>query len=151
MKSTIRQTDWLLVVGAALLIGLPGCSGSGGDYEVARVQGKITYQGQAVEGGSITFRPVNVANAKLGMMGKPASAEVQEDGTFVLSTYGEEDGAVVGEHEVLYTPVYVGAESYDDKPKPSPYAGLGPKMRNVNVQSGHNTIEIELVASASRR
>jgi hypothetical protein len=38
------------------------------------------------------------------MPGKPATAAVAPDGTFVLSTYEPEDGAAVGRHHVLYTP-----------------------------------------------
>jgi len=133
-----------------LLTGLPGCSGGDADFEVARVDGKITCDGQAVKGGSITFRPVRVVTAKPGMKGKPASSAVQDDGTFVLSTYGREDGAVIGQHEVMYTPTYEGARSYEDKPKPSPYAGLVPKTNMVEIHPGRNAIDIELVTPGKR-
>ncbi len=151
MNLNTRLTDRILIVTAvALLSGLAGCSGGDADFEVARVDGKITYEGQVVKGGSITFRPVRVVSTRPGMKGKPATAAVQDDGTFVLSTYGEKDGAVVGQHEVMYTPTHEGAKSYENKPKPSPYAGLVPKTKMVEIQLGRNAIDIELVTPGQR-
>jgi hypothetical protein len=133
---------------AAVLAGLAGCKQSGAEFKVAPVKGKVTHQGQPVKGGSITFQPVGVEGAKAGVKGKPATGEVKDDGTFVLSTYGKGDGAVVGKHRVMYMPTIAGAQSYDEKPKPSPYAGLAPKEKEVEVKSGPNEIAIELVPSS---
>ena len=146
MNALVRAGAWLCLFGGVVfLVASAGCSESG--YKVAKVKGKVTYEGQPVKGGSITFRPVSVAGAEAGMMGKPASAEVLDDGTFVLSTYGEQDGAVIGKHQVLFTPISKGAESYDDEPEPSPYIGLVPKMAEVEIKAGSNDIEIELIKS----
>jgi hypothetical protein len=128
----------------ALLVSLSGCSGGGG-FAVAPVRGKVTFDGQPVQGGVITFRPVAAQADAAREAGKPASAEVGNDGTFVLSTYGSQDGAVVGRHQVTYTPVSKGAESYEDTPAPSPYIGLVPEPAEVEVKSGANQIEIKLV------
>jgi hypothetical protein len=128
----------------ALLVSLPGCSDSGG-FAVAPVRGKVTFDGQPVQGGSITFRPIAAQETATRESGKPASSVVEDDGTFVLSTYGTRDGAVVGRHQVMFTPLSKGAESYDDKPEPSPYLGLVPKPAEVEVQRGANEIDIELV------
>ncbi len=148
MNSCSRVAAWAsLVAVVALLVGMAGCDQSGAEYKVAKVKGTVSHQGKAVKGGSITFQPVAVEGAKAGAKGKPASAEVKDDGTFVLSTYGKEDGAVVGKHRVMYMPIAVGAESYEDKPAPSPYAGLTPKEKEVEVKPGENEIAIELVPS----
>lgn len=128
----------------ALLVSLSGCSDSGG-FAVAPVRGKVTFDGQPVQGGVITFRPVAAQADASREAGKPASGEVGNDGTFVLSTYGTQDGAVVGRHQVSYTPMSKGAESYEDTPEPSPYIGLVPESAEVEVQSGANQIEIKLV------
>jgi hypothetical protein len=113
--------------------------------KTAPVDGKVTFQGQPVKGGSITFRPIKTASTKESLKGKPASGSVKDDGTFVLTTYGKDDGAVIGTHEVLFIPFTVGAKDYDDKPAPSPYAGCVPKTKEVEVKAGKNHIEIELV------
>ncbi len=47
--------------------------------------------------GSVTFESQD--------SGKRATGKLQADGTFVLSTYKEGDGAVAGEHSVIITGV----------------------------------------------
>jgi hypothetical protein len=51
---------------------------------------------------------------------------------------------------VLYTPIHVGATSYADKPKLSPYAGLSPSSREVEVTPGSNEIVVELVRRSKK-
>ncbi len=122
-----------------------GCGKSGSEYNVAPVTGTITFNGEPVKGGSISLRPITQVEGKDGVTGRPASGTVGDDGTFTLSTYGNEDGAVIGKHKVSYLPVIKGAESYDDKPAPSPYAGLKPKTEEVEITAGENELNIELV------
>jgi hypothetical protein len=55
------------------------------------ISGKVIYNGQPLSFGSVTFQPTS---------GQPAWGEIQSDGTFVLSTYGPNDGAVVGTHKI---------------------------------------------------
>lgn len=145
-----RVVRWLpVVVVVALLAGWTGCGkGGGSEYNVAPVKGKVTYNGEAVKGGNITLQPLAEAGGKAGVTGRPASGSVGDDGTFVLSTYGKDDGAVIGKHQVSYMPVVVGATSYEDKPAPSPYAGLVPKTKEVEVKEGENEINIELVKAS---
>jgi hypothetical protein len=69
-----------------------------------------------------------------------------------MGTESESDGAAVGRHRVLYSapiPEW-DAPDWDGKgvaPKPpeTPYAGLHPKEAEVEVKSGSNEINIELV------
>lgn len=141
-----RVGAWLLgALVATILVGTVGCGKSGSEYEVAPVKGKVIYNGEPVNEGAIHFQPLSEAEGKSGITGRPATGAVLKDGTFVLSTYGEEDGAVIGKHRVRYMPVIVGAKSYDDVPTPSPYAGLVPKTDEVDIAAGPNEIEIELV------
>jgi hypothetical protein len=76
------------------LAGLLGGCGPGEDPHPATVpvQGKVTYQGQPVPKGTITFQPAD---------GRPAVGEIQPDGTYRLSTFGEKDGAIPGVHKVM--------------------------------------------------
>lgn len=77
---------------AALLVlsaGVGGC-GNSDHPDVAPVYGLVTYQGDPVKGATVTFRP------KEG--GKPATAVTDEQGRYRLSTFGDQDGAIIGEH-----------------------------------------------------
>ena len=145
MSFRSRLGAWCSVVGiAGVLAGLAGCGGPAGP-KVAPVQGKITFEGQPVKNGAVIFQPVKVEGVKEGLTGKSASGQVKEDGTFVLSTHGNNDGAVIGKHKPLFMPLSRAAESYDDKPEPSPYLGCVPKATEVEVKAGPNQIDIELV------
>ena len=138
-----------------LLIALPlayllGCGG-GESFPTAPTSGKVMLGGQPVKGGSIQFSPVATAEGK--SPGKPGSAIVNEDGTFTLSTYGNDDGAVVGKHTVTYTPPSIDAaeEPADGghaEQKKSPYEGLTPKQKEVDVKEGKNEFTIDLEKSA---
>lgn len=140
-----RVAAWLsVVVAVALLAGWTGCEKTGSEYNVAPVKGTVTYQGEAVTEGSVRLQPLE-SGESAGITGRPASGPVGKDGTFVLSTYGEQDGAVIGKHKVMYLPVLVGDESYDEQPEPSPYVGLVPKTSEVEIKEGQNELSIELV------
>jgi hypothetical protein len=81
------------VLAGALLVGLTvtavGCGKS--RMPVAPVEGKVLYRGQPLEFGSVLFQPD---------VGPTAQGIIQPDGTFRLSTYGDGDGAVLGQHRV---------------------------------------------------
>lgn len=55
-------------------------------------RGKVTYKGQPLVQGTVIFEPDGA--------GKEARGEIRPDGTFVLSTYKTDDGAVPGVHHV---------------------------------------------------
>ena len=80
---------------------LTGC----GSHRTYPVQGKVVYpDGSPMKGGAVMFEPVDVekSDAK-GSSDKPVMARgaIAEDGTFALSTFGEEDGAPPGHYRVL--------------------------------------------------
>jgi len=60
---------------------------------VGVVTGKITCKGKPVNYGSVMFVPAQGGTA--------ATASVEPDGTYRLSTFGTGDGALVGEHKVV--------------------------------------------------
>jgi hypothetical protein len=59
------------------------------------VRGKITYNGKPVTVGTVTFYPE--------VMGPAGYGAINPDGTYTLSTYEKDDGAVVGKHKVAIT------------------------------------------------
>lgn len=81
------------VLGKAVILVLacvpgPGCKRN---PAVIPVTGKIFYNDQALPFGTITFQPER---------GQPGSGDIQEDGTFRISTYAADDGAVPGRHRI---------------------------------------------------
>lgn len=128
-----------------------GCSSN--QNPTGKVSGKVTYQGQPVTGGSVTFVPIGSGSGTAGNAnaGKPASGNVESDGTYKLTTYTKDDGAVIGKARVSYSaptpqlPEGKTLKSGETMPK-SPFDGLQPKVAEVEVKSGNNPIDIELVA-----
>lgn len=58
----------------------------------APVQGSVLFEDQPLKFGSVMFQPTSG--------GQPARGEIQPDGTFILSTFSEGDGAIIGSHRV---------------------------------------------------
>ncbi len=71
------------------LIVLAGCNSG---PETGSVSGTVLFDGEPLRFGSVMFQ--NVAG------GQPAVGEIRPDGTFVLSTFRPEDGAIIGKHRV---------------------------------------------------
>lgn len=96
MSNYPSQCRNLTILLALLSIaGLCLVAGCGGDrLPVAPAEGKVLYNDTPLEFGSVTFQP---------KAGPPARGTIQSDGTFVLSTYGTGDGAIIGPHEVRIT------------------------------------------------
>jgi len=83
-------------VAAAAVILLAGCEKT--PFEVAPVRGTVTIDGQPLTIGRVMFAPAATSDGLNA--GKPALGTIRTGGGYVLSTYGEDDGAVVGEHTV---------------------------------------------------
>jgi hypothetical protein len=151
MKRLSRSVLVLSAITGTLLAALPGCGG--GEFKTAPVTGKVTYQGQPVTAGSLTFAPV--ASGEKALAGRPGTGAVKSDGTYTLSTHKEGDGAVVGPHRVSYSPPPAenktievdGSVQAVEPTEPQPYQGLAPKQPQVDVAKGSNTIDIELIPS----
>jgi len=152
MNFTVRLAAGLISI--ATLISLTGCSGGAKQAETGKVSGKVTYEGKPVEAGSISFVPITAGTSgDTGLAVKPAGGTIKSDGSYVLTTYLDGDGAIVGRHTVTFFPAVAqplaesGAEpgKHDEKPAVSPYRGLMPKESEVEVKAGTNEINIELV------
>ncbi len=67
-------------------------TGCGDDLPpTAPVQGIVTWNGKPVEHGTITFYPKN---------GRPATGQIQPDGSYTITTFRSKDGAILGNHSV---------------------------------------------------
>src|SRR3954453_15047519 len=86
----------LVLVTAALC--LFGCGGHPSKPKLGRVSGKVTYNGQPVTKGLVSFVPSGGPGAQTG---QAAPGEIGPDGSYTLTTFENGDGAVLGEHKVL--------------------------------------------------
>lgn len=77
---------WLCLIALAAIAG--GCKRN---PRVVPVSGIVYYNDKPLPYGTIMFQPDK---------GQPAAGEIQPDGTFKLSSYGPDDGAVPGQHSV---------------------------------------------------
>jgi hypothetical protein len=150
MNNHVRVDVSLYVLGVALAL-LPFVAGCGdGQFPVRAAKGKVVCNGQPVTSGSVSFTPIGEAGSLEA--GKPASGAVGPDGTFVLSTNGRFDGAVVGKHRVQYVAPEGEEEEDVDVAEGSPEeAALNAKraqdrqanLKNQCVQSGEIIVEVK--------
>lgn len=89
---------------AIALVGLAGCGDGRG---LMPASGVITYEGKPVTTGTVVFYPAK---------GRPASAEIRDDGSFELSSYNTGDGLPPGNYTVCVTSVENTVEGNFDNP-----------------------------------
>ena len=119
-----------------------GC-GRGDELPTAPVSGQLTIDGTPIPKGQVVFAPEQ---------GRSASGIIQPDGTFVLSTYGDGDGAIVGRHTitVISSEAVEGADPYDlDSPRrwlvPQRYSNPATSGLSFLVRDdGPNVVEFDL-------
>ncbi len=124
------------IAATALLAGLCwgcGLAGSGTMPGVIPVKGKVTYKGKPLTQGSVTFEPDG--------FGREAHGKIQSDGTFVLATYKEADGAVAGHHRVAVT--NTGIKSPRDA-FAKKYAGVSSSGLTADIDAEHTEFTFDL-------
>lgn len=117
-----------------------GCGRS--EFEVAPVSGTVKCNGTLLKDGLVVFEPIPGPDAKTRNTGRAASGVVQSDGTYILSTYGTSDGAILGPHKVQ---VFAPALEDDDAPltDANRYA-CGNAPLEKTVVAGENVFDLEL-------
>lgn len=93
-----------LAFGMALALGTIGCSGGEGHPPTYPVKGRVEVGGEPAAGAFVVFhRAGGDAQAKAGegadALERP-TAQVKADGSFVVTTYEEADGAPAGDYSV---------------------------------------------------
>lgn len=147
VSSSLRSSRVAFAFGSvATALLLAGCGG-GDEFNTAPVSGKVTFNGKPVTSGTIMLRPISEGDSNI--TGKGAAAPVQDDGSFVLTTYEQGDGAIVGKHRVSYVPSMetkaIPAGGHGSPIVQSSFAGAKPKVPEVEIKPGDNTLNIELV------
>lgn len=118
-----------------------GCSRS--PYELAPVEGRVTIDGTPLTNARVMFAPIAAGDNRNS--GKPAFGTLDPDGRFVLATYHDNDGAVVGEHWVTLISTADAANARSTKHRPFDRLAYPKK---VSVAAGQaNQVEIALTAA----
>ncbi|WP_337177468.1 hypothetical protein [Paludisphaera sp.] len=94
-RAVARARSLAAAAAACLLVAGCGDDGLGRRYKVA---GNVTYKGQPVSAGSISFYPAGGGSAD-----QRGATGVIKDGYFSLSTQGDDDGAFPGDYVVAIT------------------------------------------------
>ena len=109
--------------------------------------------GTPLAGGFIGFQSEGPAAESVNARGAEsvnARGSVGEDGTFVLSTFGEENRVVAGKHRVLVRgqrqKFNNGQEKWDVIPEPV----IHPRFRNYETSGLELTVEVERPATADK-
>jgi hypothetical protein len=126
--------------------GLIGCGGAKeGQLPTAQVTGQVTYRGKPLERGMVKFLPTQAAGEGV----RVAYGIIDERGRYRLGTYGQGDGAVLGDYQVTVT-------SRPDETSRNPlirrvastipirYADPVQSGLTAHVESGGNTYDIDL-------
>lgn len=144
-KGLFFRSTWVALAVVACTM-MAGC-GEGGKAKVAKVSGKLTYKGAALANVTVTFTPEK---------GRPATGETDAEGKFKLSTFGSNDGAVLGLHKVTLgdkpaggpppmpgTPEAATSVAQVDR-FPAKYKDVKTTTLEFEVKSGSNTWEQEI-------
>jgi hypothetical protein len=125
-----------------VLIAVAGCNPS--PYELAPVHGTVIVNDKPMFQGKVMFGPI--AQGEEENPGKPAFGKIQSDGSYRLTTFEPNDGAVVGEHWATVINVE------EDLPDGVPEFARVTNPEKVTVVAGQdNQIDIRLSREVIRK
>jgi hypothetical protein len=135
----------LLIAAAVVFCFWLGC-GSGGDFPTAPTSGKVICEGKPVPHVMVVFEPLETG--KSAMVGRAGFAYADKDGNFVLSSYGKNDGAVIGKHRVRVGPPH--RETYPDFKCDCYLNAEVDLIPEIEVKRGKNEFELVLKKKTGR-
>jgi hypothetical protein len=135
------RSGFVLLIAAILLT---GC-GTGGDFPTAPTRGRVLCEGKPVPHVMIFFEPIETG--KSAIVGRSGFAVAKEDGSFEISSYGTNDGAVIGKHRVR-----VGMPRAGDAPnfKCDCYVNAEVDLMEVEIKPGKNELDLVLKKKTGR-
>ncbi len=149
IKIKVSQLPRRIVPWVLALCALGGCGQP--IYELTPVSGLVTIDGHPVTEAKVMFAPI--AKGEKNEAGKPAFGLLGADGRFVLTTYEDADGAIVGEHWVTIIPIETEVKGWPTPKEAKTSSTKVPKFnrltvpRTVRVVAGEdNHIDIKLKA-----
>jgi hypothetical protein len=113
-----------------------GCGG-----QTVPIDGRVKFK----DGSDISVLQGHKVNMQPEGGGARSYGTIEADGTFKISTFGNNDGAVPGKHQVTVTP----PQPEPDKPPPKPvippkYSTFETSGLAVEVKSGQGAADLEL-------
>jgi len=125
----MRNVAGPIILVALFLIPCTGCGSKAETFTVTTVpvKGRVTYLGKPLTKGTVKFEPDS---------GREAHGDIKSDGSFVLSTFKEGDGAVPGTHRV--------AVSGAGRQVPIKYANVSSSKIEKEVVEGTTDYPIDL-------
>jgi hypothetical protein len=127
---------------AVLVAAASGCGKPAYQIETAPVRGMVTLDGRPLPSGYVVVPTTR---------GRMASGKIKPDGSFVLSTYEEGDGAQVGTHPLIVNevpPDEFSPKTGEHVPIPSRYASAGTSGLTTEVKPGEdNILTLELTTN----
>lgn len=138
-----RRSSWWFLLAFVVV----GCGSGMEEFPTAGVTGTVTCEGNPVPNARVYFFPKSSGTS--ANAGKSGWGTTTDMGNFVISTYGTEDGAVVGTHRVSVAP-----------PSPGRFpdftcdcvTGGNEMLTTVEVVAdGTNTFAIELPSKAETK
>jgi hypothetical protein len=137
MRRGICGSSWILVLAA-----MAGCARP--SIDVSPVHGIVSIDNKPLFQGKVMFAPV--AKGDTMNTGKPAWGEIQKDGSFRLTTFQENDGAVIGQHWATII------NSKEELPEGVPEFARFMVPQRVDVVAGKdNQIDIKLSSATIRK
>jgi hypothetical protein len=124
-----RLARWFSLSIAAICVSFMGCNQG---PQFVPVTGKVTFQGKPLAGAEIVFQPAS---------GSPAMGRTDDQGNFSLSTFGDQDGAIVGDYKVTVV---------KNEPIPGPPGDPYARVRNILPPQYANAQSTPLGASVSK-
>jgi hypothetical protein len=127
-----------------ICLAVAGCGG-GSNFKTAPVSGTVRCNGTLITAGLVVFTPIPKPGTKTQETGRSATGIIQADGTFILSTYKDGDGAIIGRHRIQ---VMAPPPEDDDSPLTDENRfACGNETIEEEVEEGGNVLELELNAA----
>lgn len=133
-----------LLLLANLLSGLVMAGCGPRNPATTKVEGVVALDGQPIEGAAVVFTPSS---------GPPATGTTDSDGRFVLSTFKQGDGAVLGQHRVTVGKTRTKSTGPDEEEElvfivPKQYANPSTSPLTCEVQPEMPAVRFELQSAA---
>jgi hypothetical protein len=133
LKAKEMERMWFL----AILVVALGCVDSE-RYSTVPVSGVVTCEGKPVANATVNFTPLADQGRPEGKRGRVALGMTDKEGRFKLTTYENDDGAIVGKHKVT-----VGL-NFNEETRTDSSKGFACKNSSMEVEVKSGTKEYKI-------
>lgn len=101
LQVSVSSRQWLPFAVLFTSCVVLGCDSGEAPPKTVPVAGRVTFQGQPLSTGSITFALVDKGAETADVLRRPATGAIKPDGTYSLGTFATGDGAIPGDYQVM--------------------------------------------------